>query len=92
MRVKEGTKLNGTKIDKDEVLIEYYITFVDILSDGDKLTNFSALKSIISKIIPEEDTPYGVRTGVKIDSFLSVKSPKARKTHAFIQTDEIEDK
>lgn len=49
--------IKGQKV-QDSVLIEFYISHADIMGVGDKLAYFTALKSIVSEVIPEGYEPY----------------------------------
>lgn len=56
---------------QDAVLIEFYLERIDIISVGDKLTNYSANKAIIKNIIPAELMAYtDARPNEPIDLFI----------------------
>lgn len=56
---------------QDAVLIEFYLERVDIISVGDKLTNYSANKAIIKNIIPADLMAYtDARPNEPIDLFI----------------------
>lgn len=50
-------KVKGVKIDNG-IFIDFYIEYLDVMAPGDKLTFFTALKGIVSDIIPEEEAAY----------------------------------
>ena len=80
LSVKEGTKINGEKIMKDEVMIEFYIEYLYKAAGGDKCTTTTALKGIISDVLPDDLMPVGVKTGRRADYVMSHFSPNARMT------------
>lgn len=49
-------KVRGVKL--DGVMIDFYIEYEDIMAPGDKLSYYSALKGIVSNVIPTELAPY----------------------------------
>lgn len=53
---QEGNKIKG--VDVDGVMLEIFIEYEDKLGIGDKLTYYTALKSIIADVIPEGEEPY----------------------------------
>lgn len=64
-------KIKGVTVD-DGVLIEFYVRYLDVMSVGDKLTNFCALKSIACKIYDEPkftefrpEEPLGAELGTR---------------------------
>ena len=87
--VKSGHKMNGEIIDKDYVLVEFFIEYPDFAGLGDKGSQFTALKGITAKVVPDDEMPIGVDSGRKVDMICSPYSPGARKTfdvnHVFIQ-------
>jgi len=78
-KVAEGSKINGVKINKDEVLIEYYLLTTERFSGGDKLTFQTTLKGETTKVFDDENMPVGLTSGRRVDAILSVHSPLARK-------------
>jgi hypothetical protein len=54
-RMIEGTKIKGQ--DVDGILIEIYVTYKDVLSVGDKVSFETALKTIVSTVVPEDEAP-----------------------------------
>lgn len=64
-------KVKGVKLE-DGIFIDFYIEYLDIMAPGDKLSYFTALKGIVSDIIPEEYAPYTEgNPDRKIDACLS---------------------
>lgn len=58
MSVPDSTgKVAGIKIG-DGVQINFYIEYYDVMSVGDKLTNFTALKGVVSDVIPANLAAY----------------------------------
>lgn len=71
-------KLKGVT---DGILIEFYITYEDKMSVGDKLTFFIALKGVIKDIFPDGLEPYtDFRPEEKIDALLAIGSITGRQT------------
>ena len=71
-------RINGEVMPEDGgVLVEYYIAHDSGLSSGDKISYNSALKSVISKVVPDE---FQARTasGIKVDCLIGVLSAQAR--------------
>jgi hypothetical protein len=81
--------MNGEIIDKDYVLVEFFIEYPDFTGLGDKGSQFTALKGITAKVVPDDEMPVGVDSGRRVDMICSPYSPGARKTfdvnHVFIQ-------
>lgn len=66
-----GGKIRGTKC-PDGVIIDFYIEYEDVMAPGDKISYLSALKGIVSDIIPDDLAPYTAENpDIKIDAFLS---------------------
>lgn len=64
---------------KDSVLIEFYLSYHDKLSIGDKITYYSALKGVAKNTFPAGLEPYtDSRPNEKIHSFLSISSINGR--------------
>ncbi len=78
--VKAPHKLNGDEIEKDEMLIEYFIEYYDFTGKGDKGSQTTALKGIVAEVRPDELMPIGVDSGRRYDVICSQYSPGARKT------------
>ena len=79
-------KVNGVDLDKNEILIEFFIEVEETFTIGDKMTACkSALKGIVSEVMPDEDRPYGVKTGRVVDVILSPYSPLARMVPSVIK-------
>ena len=89
VEVKGGHKMNGEIIEKDEILVEYFIEYPDFMGIGDKGSQFTALKGIVAKVVPDNEMPIGVDSGRHVDLICSPYSPGARKTfdvnHVFVQ-------
>lgn len=85
-KVKAGDKINGVKINKDEVLFEYYVESYDIFSTGDKGTNYTSLKAINARVYDDDEMPTGVETGRNVDVVLSPNSPMKRMTNSVFIT------
>ncbi len=73
-------KLNGDTIEKDELLIEYFIEYYDFTGRGDKGSQTTALKGIVAQVRPDHLMPIGVDSGRRYDVISSQFSPGARKT------------
>jgi len=79
-------KIKGKEV-FDGVLIEFYIKYKDPIGVGDKLTFFSALKSIVGEVIEEGYEPYSeFRPDEEISSFLGPVAILARMTPSIILT------
>lgn len=50
-------KVKGIRVG-DGVIIDFYIEYDDVVAAGDKLSSFSALKTIVSFVVPDEYAPY----------------------------------
>ncbi len=89
VEVKGGHKMNGEIIEKDEILVEYFIEYPDFMGIGDKGSQFTALKGIVAKVVPDNEMPIGVDSGRHVDLICSPYSPGSRKTfdvnHVFVQ-------
>lgn len=71
-------KVKGRKV-FDGVLIEFYIKFYDIVGVGDKVTFYSALKSIVGEVVPEGEEPFSeFRPDEEISTFLGPSAILAR--------------
>lgn len=63
------------------ILIEFYISYNDKTSVGDKIIYSTALKTVICKVLPEGQEPYSeFRPEEEISAFLSPISVMARMT------------
>ena len=72
-------KINGDNVDKGVILIEYFLEVDQPFTIGDKITvGNTALKGVCSKIVKDEEAPYGYTTKRKVDLILSPISPLAR--------------
>lgn len=64
-------KVKGVKL-PDGVMIDFYIEYDDVMAPGDKLSFYSAVKGVVSNIIPDDLAPYSAEhPDVKIDACLS---------------------
>ena len=78
VKTSNDGKFKGVALN-DGVLIEFYIRIHDELGPGDKIVYFSALKTIITNIIPEGQEAYTLfRPEEKIGAVLSCNSIIAR--------------
>lgn len=85
IKPSEYGKIKGT--DVDGVLIEFYIKYDDALGIGDKITYFSALKSVIGEVIPEGYEPYSeFRPDEEVSSFVGPLAILARMVPSTMQT------
>lgn len=50
-------KVKGIRVGEG-VIIDFYIEYDDVVAAGDKLSSFSALKTIVSFVVPDEYAPY----------------------------------
>lgn len=77
-----NNKIKGVEIPGGEgVLIEFYVKYADELGVGDKITYYTALKSIISEKIPDNLAPYSdYRPDEPIEAILATISVNARMT------------
>ena len=76
-------KINGTKFDKGDILIEYHIEHPDFIKEGDKVSLYTALKGMPSKIVPRAHMPVGAITGESPDIIISPYSPQGRKVFSY---------
>lgn len=82
---KDG-KVKGNEVGEG-VLIEFYIKYRDIMGVGDKITFFTALKSIIGEVIPEGYEPSSeFRPTEEVSSFIAPGAVLARMTPSILQT------
>lgn len=73
-------RVKGIVMD-DGVLIEFYLKYRDSLGIGDKITYYTALKGIVSKIIPKKYSAYTeYRPDEPIDAFVGPIGVGARMT------------
>ena len=79
-------KVKGNIVN-DGVLIEIYVTYVDELAIGDKITNFTALKGTVGEIIPEGQESYTLfRPDEEISTCIAPAAIIARMTPSIILT------
>ena len=78
--------IKGQKV-QDSVLIEFYISHGDIMGVGDKLTYFTALKSVIGEVVPEGYEPYSeFRPEEEISSLIGPSAIIKRQTPSITVT------
>ena len=82
-KMSVGDKINGTKFDKGDILIEYHIEHPDFIKEGDKVSLYTALKGMPSKIVPRSQMPIGAITGESPDIIISPYSPQGRKVFSY---------
>lgn len=79
-------KLKGKEV-FDGVLIEFYIKYNDSIAVGDKITFYSALKSIVGEVIPEGYEPYSeFRPDEEISAFVGPSAVLQRMVPSIIFT------
>lgn len=79
-------KLKGKEV-FDGVLIEFYIKYHDSMGVGDKLTFYSALKSIVGEVIEEGYEPYSeFRPDEEISAFVGPSAVLQRMVPSIIFT------
>ena len=77
-------KLKGREV-FEGVLIEFYIKYHDPIGVGDKISFYSALKSVVGEVIPEGLEPYSeYRPDEEISAFVSPGALLARMTPSAI--------
>lgn len=82
--VSKPIKINNTILNKGDIMVEFYIEVNQAFSTGDKITfGNSALKGVCSKVLRDEERPYGAVTGRKVDAIISPISPLARMVYSF---------
>lgn len=85
IETKDG-KVKGHEVGEG-VLIEFYIKYQDIMGVGDKITFFTALKSIIGEVIPEGLEPYSeFRPDEEVSSIIAPGAVLARMTPSILLT------
>jgi hypothetical protein len=73
--------------DVDGVLIEFYIRYNDIVGVGDKITFFSALKSVVCEVIEEGYEPYSsFRPDEEVSAFIGPMAIAARMVPSTMMT------
>jgi hypothetical protein len=73
-------KIKGKEM-VDSVMIEFYVTYFDKLNVGDKISLNSAIKSVISTVIPDETAPYSdYKKDEQLNAIFSYISVNARQT------------
>ena len=69
----------------DSVYVEFYLSYHDKMSVGDKLIYFSALKGVVQDIFHEGDEPYtDFRPDEPVDSLLTIASLNSRMTTSIL--------
>lgn len=82
---KDG-KVKGNIVG-DGILIEFFIKYKDTVGVGDKITFFTALKSVVGEVIPEGLEPWSMyRPGEEISSMVAPAAVLARMTPSIILT------
>lgn len=77
-------KIYGREVE-DGVLVRFFIKHKDIVAKGDKLTNYTALKGIVSNVIDEGLEPFSeYRKDEPIDILMAPGAILARKTPSAI--------
>lgn len=85
IETKDG-KVKGNEVGEG-VLIEIYIKYRDIMGVGDKVTFFTALKSIIGEVVPEGYEPSSeFRPEEEVSSFIAPGAILARMTPSILLT------
>ena len=80
MTIRKDEKVKGENVG-DGILIEIYIKHKDIIKKGDKISNYAALKGVISHVIEEGQEPWSeFRPDEEVSAFVSPMSILARKT------------
>lgn len=82
IKIKVGERINGIKLNKDEVMFEFYVESSDVFSKGDKGTNYTSLKAINARVYEDDDMPVCNESGRKVDAMLSPYSPSKRMTNS----------
>jgi len=79
-------KVKGNIVNEG-VLIEIYVTYVDELAVGDKITNFTALKGTVGEVIPKGQEAYTLfRPDEEISTCIAPAAIIARMTPSIILT------
>jgi RNA polymerase Rpb2, domain 6 len=79
MRKQKGFKIKGTEV--DGLLIEIYVEYDDELGVGDKVTYYTALKTIISDVIKKGEEPFSENDpDEEIEAIMSPLSIVSRMT------------
>ena len=78
--------IKGANVE-DSVLIEFYISHMDELGVGDKIVMFTALKTVISEVVPEGYEPYSeFRPDEEISATIAQSGLMGRQTPSIILT------
>ena len=82
----KNNKIKGYQVGEG-VLIEFFIQYYDEMKTGDKLTFFTALKSIVGEVVEEGKEPYTLfRPEEEISSVIAPAAVIARGTPSIILT------
>lgn len=82
--VSKTIKVNKILLEKGDILVEFYIEVDQAFSSGDKITfGNTALKGVCSKVLQNDERPYGAKTGKVVDAIVSPISPLARMVYSF---------
>lgn len=82
----KNNKIKGYQVGEG-VLIEFFIKYYDEMKTGDKLTFFTALKSIVGEVVEEGKEPYTLfRPEEEISSVIAPAAVIARGTPSIILT------
>src|SRR5699024_6169665 len=77
-RIKSN-KIKGEEV--DGVLFEFFIEYNDKMSTGDKISFYTALKTVVSDVFPKDEAPYSeYRPDEEIQAVLSPLSVVSRMT------------
>ncbi len=73
-------RVRGAQVDRDQgsVVVEYFIGGYHDMGPGDKLTYYSALKSVIADVIPKEMEPKTTFGDGRVDAIIGTKNIAAR--------------
>lgn len=80
------SKINGTTIEPGEILIEFFVSFIEEHGIADKLVNHAALKGEVMQVIDSKLAPVGIKTGRKAGMLFSTYSILARKVNSPLST------
>lgn len=78
------SKINGEEIANGEILIEYYIEYIDSATAGDKVVVGAQLKQEVSNKYPDELRPIGIETGRRPSIIINTYSAPARMVTSVI--------
>ncbi|MGL5715712.1 MAG: hypothetical protein ACRCX2_22005 [Paraclostridium sp.] len=78
------SKINGSKIENGEILVEFFIEYVDNMGVTDKLVYNAALKGEICRVLPDNLAPVGCESGRRADAILNTYGLLARKVPSVV--------